>query len=70
MEKTGNHINNEKRRTLEERIMQALVEEYEHQYGVQCTYQEIGEDKNCVKVRECLRQSLFNKNKKVTAPPR
>ncbi len=45
MEKTGNHINNEKRRTLEERIMQALVEEYEHQYGVQCTYQEIGEDK-------------------------
>ena len=30
---------------LEEAIMKALVEEYEHQYGVECTYREIAGDK-------------------------
>lgn len=45
MKKAENTINKETSKTLSERIVQALVEEYEHQYGVQCTYQEIGEDK-------------------------
>lgn len=28
---------------LESRIIKILIEEYEHQYGVKCTYQEINE---------------------------
>ena len=37
----------EKRQSIlfEEMIIKALVEEYEHQYGVECTYHEISEDK-------------------------
>lgn len=37
----------EKRQSIlfEEMIIKALVEEYEHQYGVECTYREISEDK-------------------------
>lgn len=31
--------------SLEKRILKALLEEYEHQYGVECTYREISEDK-------------------------
>lgn len=30
---------------LEKRILEALLGEYEHQYGVECTYCEISEDK-------------------------
>lgn len=30
---------------LEKRILEALLGEYEHQYGVECTYHEISEDK-------------------------
>lgn len=30
---------------LEERIMRALLEEYEHQYGVECTYRETENEK-------------------------
>ena len=36
---------NRKDAMLEERILKALLEEYEHQYGVECTYHEISEDK-------------------------
>lgn len=37
----------EKRQSIlfEEMIIKALVEEYEHQYGVECTYREMSEDK-------------------------
>lgn len=37
----------EKRQSIlfEEMIIKALVEEYEHQYGVECKYREISEDK-------------------------
>ncbi len=31
--------------TFEEIIMKSLVEEYEHQFGLECTYREIPEDK-------------------------
>lgn len=31
--------------SFEEMIIRALVKEYEHQYGVECTYREISEDK-------------------------
>lgn len=37
----------EKRQSIlfEEMIIKALVEEYEHQFGMECTYHEISEDK-------------------------
>lgn len=31
--------------SFEEMIIRALVEEYEHQFGMECTYHEISEDK-------------------------
>lgn len=31
--------------TFEEMIIEALVKEYEHQFGMECTYREISEDK-------------------------
>ena len=37
----------EKRQSIlfEEMIIRALIEEYEHQFGMECTYHEISEDK-------------------------
>lgn len=48
----GTHMNNLENEmngilniTFEEIIMKSLVEEYEHQFGLECTYHEISEDK-------------------------
>ena len=46
----GNHIENIEKKakqsiTVEVRIMKSLGEEYEHQFGLKCTYRERSEDK-------------------------